>query len=101
MEIEFTDEAYENLDLIEDYLLYKWNDKVLENFNFKLSKCLEMITGGLVIFQKYENTNYHKVLITKHNTLIYEVKNDVLIIHRILQNIQDPTENLKYFDDED
>ena len=48
-----------------------------------------------VVFQKYENTQYHKVLITKHNSLIYTIEKDILKIHRILQNFQNPDENYK------
>ncbi|WP_177205405.1 hypothetical protein [Halpernia frigidisoli] len=48
--------------------------------------------GGFVVFQKYEETIYRKILITKHNTLIYVIKDDVI---RIIQNFQDPEENYK------
>lgn len=40
MEIQFSKEAFDDLDKIEDYLLKKWNDKVLEDFNLKLDHCL-------------------------------------------------------------
>lgn len=67
----------------------------MEHVNFKLDHCINLIMDGLVVFQKYENTNYHKVMIIKHNTLIYYVENDILKVGRILQNFQDPEENLK------
>lgn len=93
MEIRFSKESYDDLDEIEDYLLTQWNDKVLEDFNEKLNHCLEIILGGIVVFQKYEDTHYHKILITKHNTLIYIIENDILKIIKILQNFQNPEEN--------
>lgn len=95
MEIHFSKESYDDLDEIEDYLLHKWNDKVLDDFNLKLDHCLDLILDGIVVFQKYENTDFHKILITKHNTLVYIVENNVLKIIRILQNFQDPEENYK------
>ncbi|SFH83080.1 hypothetical protein SAMN05443292_0322 [Halpernia frigidisoli] len=64
----------------------------MEDFNFKLDHCLQIIMGGFVVFQKYEETIYRKILITKHNTLIYVIKDDVI---RIIQNFQDPEENYK------
>jgi hypothetical protein len=65
----------------------------LEDFNFKLDHYLKIIIDGIAVFQKYEDTVYNKILITKHNTLIYMIENDVLKVIRILQNFQDPEEN--------
>jgi len=56
MEIHFSKEAFDDLDKIEDYLLYKWNDKVLEDFNVNLDHCLQIIVDGIAVFQSYEDT---------------------------------------------
>ncbi|MBW3524786.1 MULTISPECIES: type II toxin-antitoxin system RelE/ParE family toxin [unclassified Chryseobacterium] len=93
MEIQFSKASFDDLDEIEDYLLNTWSDKVLDDFNLKLDQTLNLIIDGIVVFQKYEDTNYHKILITKHNTLIYSLNQNALIIHRILQNFQDPDDN--------
>lgn len=93
MEIQFSKASFDDLDEIEDYLLNTWNDKVLDDFNLKLDQTLNLIIDGVVVFQKYEDTNYHKILITKHNTLIYSLDQNILTIHRILQNFQDPDDN--------
>lgn len=98
MEIRFSKGAYDDLDEIEDYLLNKWNDKVLEDFNLKLEHCLTLINDGVAVFQKYEETKYHKILITKHNTLIYSLDQNICTVHRIIQNFQDPEENLRSFE---
>ena len=52
-----------------------------------------------VYFQKYENTHFYKLILTKHNSIIYNYVDDVLLIHRILQNFQNPDENLKSIKD--
>lgn len=93
MEIQFSKASFDDLDEIEDYLLNTWSDTVLDDFNLKLDQTLNLIIDGIVVFQKYEDTNYHKILITKHNTLIYSLDQNALIIHRILQNFQDPDDN--------
>lgn len=93
MEIRFSKASFDDLDEIEDYLLNRWNDKVLDDFNLKLDQTLNLIINGIAVFQKYEGTNYHKILITKHNTLIYSLDQEILTIHRILQNFQDPDNN--------
>ena len=95
MKIIFTDQSKEDLQNIENYLLEVWNYKVYENFLDQLDFALDIISSGNVIFSKYDNTNYHKFLLTKHNTLIYEALENNLFITRILQNFQDPEENLK------
>lgn len=93
MKINFSDESLSDLRNIEEYLLKNWNDKVFDDFLKKLDEIVRIIAEGNVVFQKYENTDYHKVLITKHNTLIYIVEDHALKIMRILQNFQDPDEN--------
>ena len=93
MEIRFSKASYDDLDEIEDYLLNEWNDRVLDDFNLKLVHCLKLVTDGIAVFQKYEDTNYRKILITKHNTLIYSLDQNILTVHRILQNFQDPEDN--------
>lgn len=95
MRVQFTDESLEDLYEIENYLLEKWSITVFDNFVDRFYNIVEIILEGNVIFQKYEDTDYHKILITKHNTLIYLVENDVLKIIRILQNFQDPEHNYK------
>ena len=95
MEIQFSKESYEDLDEIEDYLLNNWNDQILENFNLKLDHCVKIISEGIAVFKNYEDTIYHKILITKHNTLIYIIEDDNLKIVKIIQNFQDPEENYK------
>ncbi|MGI9649566.1 type II toxin-antitoxin system RelE/ParE family toxin [Chryseobacterium sp. RLHN22] len=99
MEIKFSDESLSDLRNIEEFLLKKWNTKVFESFLTKLDEIVDIICEGNVVFGKYENTKYHKVLITKHNSLIYLIENDVLVIIRILQNFQDPDENYQSLND--
>lgn len=92
MKIKFSDESLSDLKNIEEYLLENWNDKIFDDFLTKVDKIVELICEGNIVFQKYENTDYHKILITKHNTLIYIIETDVLRIIKILQNFQDPEE---------
>ncbi|WP_128414300.1 hypothetical protein [Chryseobacterium sp. Leaf394] len=65
----------------------------MEDFNFELDRCLQIITDGIAVFQNYEDTKYQKILSTKHNTLIYYIENNIVKVIRILQNFQNPEEN--------
>ncbi|MFY1045700.1 type II toxin-antitoxin system RelE/ParE family toxin [Chryseobacterium sp. GP-SGM7] len=99
MEIKFSDESLSDLRNIEEYLLKKWNTKVFEDFLTKLDEIVDIICEGNVVFNRYEDTKYHKVLITKHNSLIYFIEYDILVIIRILQNFQNPDENYQSVND--
>lgn len=95
MKIKFSDESLSDLLNIEEYLLRNWNDRVLEDFLIKLDEKVQIICNRKVVFQKYENSDYHKILITKHNTIVYSVEDEVLKIIRIIQNYKDPEGNYK------
>ena len=95
MKIKFSDESLSDLRNIEEYLLEHWSDKILDDFLTKLDEIVEIICDEKVVFQKYEDTIYHKILITKHNTLIYIIENNTLKIVKIPQNFQDPNGNEK------
>ncbi|REC51642.1 hypothetical protein DRF62_16975 [Chryseobacterium piscium] len=93
MRYEISEKAQQDLLNIEEFLLEEWSIDVLVNFFEKFQKAINVLLDKKVIFQKYEDTHFHQFLLTKHNTLIYNYENDVLYIHRILQNFQDPDNN--------
>lgn len=85
------------LDLIdiESYLVEKWNEDVADQFYLKFLQSIEILEYGNVIFQRYEDTNYRKLLLTKHNTIIYSINDEEITVVKILHNFQDPEENYK------
>lgn len=93
MRYEISEKAQQDLLHIEEYLLEEWSIDVLVNFFEKFQKAISVLLDKKVIFQKYGDTYFHQFLLTKHNTIIYNYENDVLYIHRILQNFQDPDNN--------
>jgi len=66
---------------------------VLLDFYDKYDKAFEIIASEKVIFSRYEDSDFRKYLLTKHNTIIYKIENNVIYITRILQNFQDPDNN--------
>lgn len=93
MRYEISEKAQQDLFNIESYLLEEWNVEVLEVFFIKLQKAIEILLDKKVFFQKYEDTHFYKFNITKHNSLIYTYGEDILYIHRVLQNFQNPDDN--------
>ena len=91
--VEISTDAKFDLIAIEDYLVNKWSEKIADDFYQKLIEAIEILEQGNVIFEKYENTHFRKFLLTKHNTIIYDIQKEVITIVRILQNFQDPEDN--------
>ena len=99
MRYEISEKAERDLLSIEDYLLSKWNVAVLEDFFVKLQQAIRLLLEKKVVFKKYEDTDFHKYSITRHNSIIYYYEDDVLYIVRILQNFQNPDENYQSLND--
>lgn len=97
MEIHWTEIAVKHLDNTLDYLEYKWGSEVAKNFLHKLNATIDMVIHGNVVHQNYADMkDVKKVLVTKHNTLIYEkYNNEILYILGIINNFKDPDSNYK------
>lgn len=97
--VEITDDAKFDLINIEEYLFKRWGEKVADEFYQKLIDAIAILENTNVLFEKYEDTDFRKFLLTKHNTIIYKIENKTIFIVKILQNFQDPDENLKSIQD--
>ncbi len=95
MQIEITEKALQDLENLDNYLLARWNNKVLLDFYKKLETILDNIQSGFIIYQNTEDKRYSKVLITKHNTLIYNKSEEKISIIRVINNFQSD-ENKRY-----
>ncbi|WP_294312004.1 hypothetical protein [uncultured Chryseobacterium sp.] len=89
--------ASADLDLknIEEYILRKWSFNILSDFYEKYDRAVEMISSDHVVFSRFEDTEFRRYILTRHNTIIYKVEDEVIYIVRVLQNFQDPEENYK------
>lgn len=92
-QIEILTNADCDLKNIEEYLLNNWSYDVLVDFYDKYDKVLEILASENILFSQYENTEFRKYLLTKHNSIIYKIENGMVYIVRILQNFQNPDEN--------
>lgn len=93
MRYEISEKAQQDLFNIESYLLEDWTIDVLEDFFIKFQRAIDILLDQKVFFQKYEETYFYKFNVTKHNAIIYTYGENVLYIHRILQNFQNPEDN--------
>jgi plasmid stabilization system protein ParE len=91
--VDISVEAQQDINNIESYLLRKWNQEVVFDFFDLLDNAISILEVGNVFFEKYEKTDFMKYLVTKHNYIIYDYKGDLLRIHRVLNNFQNPEDN--------
>ncbi|WP_027382883.1 type II toxin-antitoxin system RelE/ParE family toxin [Epilithonimonas caeni] len=73
MNIFWTNRAKSDLENLEDFLIQNWGFDVLDDFYEILERRISLLENGNLIHQKYEDTDFHKLLITKHNSIIYEI----------------------------
>jgi plasmid stabilization system protein ParE len=92
MNIFWTNRAKLDLEILEDFLIENWGFEVLESFYEILDRKISLLENGNLVHQKYE-TDFHKVLITKHNSIIYEISNDQINLLNMINNFRNPDSN--------
>lgn len=91
-EITWAPKALEDYFKILDYLAYKYDTAIANNFIEKTLLLLEKLASDKIIFKKSESIKgVNEVLITKHNLLLYCVKNNEIELLTIFDTRQHPT----------
>lgn len=93
MNIFWTNRAKLDLEILEDFLIDNWGFEVLENFYEILERKVSLLENGNLVHQKYEDTDFHKVLITKHNYIIYEISDNQINFLNMINNFRNPNSN--------
>lgn len=90
-QIRWTDESIQNLENILDNIKITWNENEVNNFKSKLSHQLKIIQRFPMIFPASEyNSRLRKAVMSKHTSLFYEFKDDIIFIVSIFDNRQNP-----------
>lgn len=95
MNIFWTNRAKVDLESLEDFLIENWGFNVLDDFYEILERKISILENGSLIHQKYENTEFHKILITRHNYIIYEISGTQINLLNMINNFRDPESNYK------
>lgn len=93
MDIFWTNRAKSDLENLEDFLIEKWGFKVVEDFHEILERKISFLENGNLVHQKYEDTDFHKLLVTKHNDIIYEIAADQINLLHMIKNFRNPDDN--------
>lgn len=68
---------------------------MLEDFYEILERKISLLENGNLVHQKYEDTDFHKLLITKHNSIIYEIAENQINLLNMINNFRNPDFNYK------
>ena len=85
----WTREASERVDSIKKYLKENWSEKEVELFLLKLMRFEKLVPLYPDLYpHSLSNPHLQRAVITKHNSLIYSVKEEEIVILTILDNRQ-------------
>lgn len=83
-EIVWTTVASKDFWNIVSYLQQNWSEKVLDNFQRRLQLKIQLIQKHPDIgFKSAKYSRFRQTLITRHYKLIYSVKRNHIVLHRV------------------
>ncbi|WP_304065034.1 type II toxin-antitoxin system RelE/ParE family toxin [Pedobacter glucosidilyticus] len=90
-EIVWSPESENDLSIILEYLISKWNIKVATHFLNEIEHQIKLIDNNPKLYPIiHEEQQFRQCVIIKHNSLIYYHENKQIIILRIFDTRQHP-----------
>ena len=86
MEIVWTETALESFFKVVDYLFDYWTNKEVEAFEFYVDQLIERIASFNQICPESKLFGYRKCVIDEHNSLIYHIINNKLLLVTFIDN---------------
>jgi plasmid stabilization system protein ParE len=87
----WTDFALSELEKTIEYLEENWTEKELRNLASEIEETLNLLSHNPNLFQASEiKKEIRRVIVAKHNTLYYRVKNNTIEIISFFSNRQSP-----------
>ena len=94
-EIEWTDNAGQDLEKIIKYLNKEWSQESAQKFVDKLNSILELLTNSPYIGMKSnKREEVRQILITRHNKLFYQLIGNKILLLDFFDTRQDPEKNI-------
>ena len=69
--------------------------QTVEDFYTLVDKTVEILSTGNIDFEKYEDTDWRKYLLTEYNYMIYKKLEGKTVIVSVINNYRNPKENYK------
>ncbi|GEP52827.1 hypothetical protein FNO01nite_34990 [Flavobacterium noncentrifugens] len=87
----WTDFALRELEKTIEYLEKNWTERELRNLASEIEKTLTLLSHNPNLFQSSDiKKEIRRVVVSKHNTLYYRVKNNTIEIISFFSNRQSP-----------
>lgn len=86
MEVVWTEVALESFFKVVDYLYDQWSIKEIETFENNVDELIERIASFNQICPESKLFGYRKCVIDEHNSLIYHVTNNTLLLVAFIDN---------------
>jgi plasmid stabilization system protein ParE len=86
MDIVWTETALETFFKVVDYLYDNWSSKEIATFEKNVDNLIERIASFNQICPESKLFGYRKCVINEHNSLIYHVANNTLLLVTFLDN---------------
>lgn len=87
----WTDHALSELEQIVGYLEENWSERELKKFSRILDRTIELISDNPKLFPISEtNKKVHRAVVTKHNTLYYQINKQTVELLSLFSNAQSP-----------
>jgi len=86
MEVVWTEVALETFFKVVDYLYDHWSNKEIETFEKNVDELIEKIASFNQICPESKLFGYRKCVIDEHNSLIYYVENNTLLLVTFIDN---------------
>ena len=95
-EIIWTPRAEKTFEKIINYLEKNWNEKEIEKFIELTNNIIQTISHQPEIFRHSKKIHIHEALITKHNILIYRIKEHSIDLIAFWDTRQNPKKKFKF-----
>jgi plasmid stabilization system protein ParE len=90
----WTPDAERTFGNIIDFILVKWTGKEVKKFTAATTKVIKQMAKNPEMFVSSESQQIRKAVITKHNSLYYQVKKDSIHLLIFWDNRKDPEYNI-------
>jgi plasmid stabilization system protein ParE len=93
--ISWTPESEKTFEAILTYLKTHWTEKEIRSFVAATYKTIDTIAKQPLLFRKTKKPDIHEALITKHNLLLYRIKEHQIDLITFWDTRKNPKKKLK------
>lgn len=86
----WTPQAEQTFETVLDYLEMEWSEKEKVNFVKATDKIIQLISRQPYLFRRVSKPGFREALVTKHNLLLYKIKENSIDLITFWDTRKDP-----------